>query len=138
LLTDQHSRQHEECDGAQRGKNPGSHRRTADVTISEDVSPGAPVARRALCYDGCMTVELPGEIAAGLAAIAAAEGRSPEEYLRELVEREVQRKRPLESRAALFRRLKAEAVAAGVPQLDDDELQAEIREYRGLGPEDED
>ena len=86
-----------------------------------------------------MTVDLPANIAAGLAAIAAAEGRSPEEYLRELVEREVQRRQPrVESRGELFARLKAEAVAAGVPMLDDDELRAEIRAYRGLGPEDDD
>jgi hypothetical protein len=38
----------------------------------------------------------------------------------------------------LFARLKAEAVAAGVPMLDDDELRAEIRIYRGLAPEDDD
>jgi hypothetical protein len=78
-----------------------------------------------------MTVELPAKIAAGLASLAAAEGRSPEEYLHELVEREVNRRQPRESRAELFARLKADIVASGVPLLDDDELRAEIRERRG-------
>jgi hypothetical protein len=85
-----------------------------------------------------MTVELPGEIAADFAALAAAEGRSPEECLRVLVEREVRRKRPRESSAQLFARLRADIVASGVPLLNDDELREEIRERRGERYPDED
>jgi hypothetical protein len=77
-----------------------------------------------------MTVDLPSEVAAGFAAIAAAEGRSPEEYLRELVEREVRSRSP-ETRAERFARLKADIVASGIPLLNDEELLAEIRDRRG-------
>jgi hypothetical protein len=85
-----------------------------------------------------MTVDLPEKTAAGLASLAAAEGRSPEEYLQELVEREVNRKQPRESRAELFARLKADVVASGIPLLDDDELLAEIRERRGTRANEQD
>jgi hypothetical protein len=46
-----------------------------------------------------ITFDLPPDLAAAFAAIAAAEGRTPEEYLRDLVEREIQRRQPGESNA---------------------------------------
>jgi hypothetical protein len=83
-----------------------------------------------------MTVDLPGKLAEDFAALAAARGRSPEEYLRELVEREVQSNRTGESMAELIARSRAEIAAAGIPMLNDEVLEAEFREMRrGYGEE---
>jgi hypothetical protein len=84
-----------------------------------------------------MTVGLPGKPAEEFARPAAADGRSPEEYLRELVECEVKTGQRPETRAERFARLRADIVAAGIPLLDPEELHREIRERRGSWSEDD-
>jgi hypothetical protein len=81
-----------------------------------------------------MTVDLPAKLAEDFAALAAKDGRSPEEYLRDLVEREVARKVLPETRAERFARLRADVIASGVPLLDDEQLQQEVRERKGRRP----
>jgi hypothetical protein len=89
-----------------------------------------------------MTVEVPAELAADVAALAVAEGCTPEEYLRRLLEREIRgsavtQKTELPSvqgnrRADRYAELRRQIVASGIPLLNDEELRDEIRTRIGL------